>query len=83
MLLGEADGVAYWAMRGEPDLVAGDDPSEWADLRAAGAWLDPLGSALLTGAVASLNWHDRASFCAQDGTPMSPLNAGWARRCEQ
>jgi NAD+ diphosphatase len=83
VLLGEAGGVAYWAAHGEPDLVAGDDPSEWADLRAAGAWLDALGSALLTSAVASLNWHDRSAYCAQDGTRMTPHHAGWARRCEE
>lgn len=85
VLLGETDGVPYWAVRGDP---AGDgdgtdgDPGEWADLRAAGAFLDPLGSGLLTGAVATLNWHDRARFCAVDGTPTHPHNAGWARRCE-
>lgn len=83
VLLGAAGGVPYWAVRGKPDLLAGDDPSEWADLRAAGAWLDALGSGLLTGAVAILNWHDMAGFCARDGSPTHPHNAGWARRCEQ
>ncbi|GAA1843322.1 NAD(+) diphosphatase [Pseudonocardia ailaonensis] len=82
VLLGEAEGVAYWAMRGRPDLVAGDDPSEWADLRAVGAELDALGAGLLTGAVAALNWHERAQFCARDGSPTRPHNAGWARLCE-
>jgi NAD+ diphosphatase len=82
VLLGEADGVAYWGMRGGPDLVAGDDPAEWADLRAVGAELDALGAGLLTTAVAALNWHDAARFCARDGSPTHPRNAGWARRCE-
>ncbi|SFM93784.1 NAD+ diphosphatase [Pseudonocardia ammonioxydans] len=82
VLLGEADGVPYWAVRGGPAWTAADDPGEWADLRAAGAFLDPLGSGLLTGAVATLNWHDRARFCAVDGTRTRPHNAGWARMCE-
>jgi NAD+ diphosphatase len=82
VLLGEAGGIAYWATRGRPDLAAGDDPADWADLRAVGAELDALGAGLLTGAAAALNWHDTARFCARDGSPTHPLNAGWARRCE-
>lgn len=88
VLLGRADGVVYWAVRvgsaattADRDVFAGD-PQEWADLRSAGALLDPLGSGLLTGAVAVLNWHDRARFCAVDGTRTRPENAGWARLCE-
>ncbi|MEQ3551469.1 NAD(+) diphosphatase [Pseudonocardia nematodicida] len=86
VLLGESDGVPYWAMRADTgktadsDVFAGEQ-GEWADLRAAGAVLDPLGAGLLTGAVATLNWHDRARFCAVDGTPTRPHNAGWARIC--
>ncbi|MBW0105392.1 NAD(+) diphosphatase [Pseudonocardia sp. KRD291] len=82
VLLGATGGVPYWAVRGKPDLLAGDDPSDWADLRAAGAWLDELGSGLLTVSVAVLNWHDMAGFCPRDGSPTHPHNAGWARRCE-
>lgn len=83
VLLGETDGVPYWAVRGKPDLLAGEDPSDWSDLRAAGAWLDALGSGLLTASVGVLNWHDMAGFCARDGTPTHPHTAGWARTCEQ
>jgi NAD+ diphosphatase len=82
VLLGEADDVAYWAVRGQPDLGAGDDPAEWADLRTAGAALDALGAGLLTGAVAVLNWHEAARFCGRDGSPTHPANAGWHRVCE-
>lgn len=82
VLLGEQDGVAYWAVRGGPDLVAGDDPSEWADLRMTGAVLDGLGAGLFTTAVAALNWHDQTAFCARDGSPMRPAHAGWHRLCE-
>jgi NAD+ diphosphatase len=82
VLLGEHDGTAYWAVRGEADLVAGEDPTDWADLRTVGAALDALGAGLLTGAVAVLNWHAAARFCARDGSRMHPRNAGWHRVCE-
>jgi NAD+ diphosphatase len=82
VLLGEHEGTAYWAVRGEVDLVAGEDPTDWADLRTVGAALDALGAGLLTGAVAVLNWHAAARFCSRDGSPMHPRNAGWNRVCE-
>ena len=82
VLLGEQDGTAYWAVRGTIDLVAGDDPSDWVDLRTAGVALDALGAGLFTTAVAVLNWHDAAQFCARDGSPTHPANAGWHRHCE-
>jgi NAD+ diphosphatase len=81
VLLGECDGVAYWAVRGEPDLAAGDDPSEWADLRMTGTALDARGAGLFTTAVAVLNWHDAARFCARDGSPTRVTHAGWHRHC--
>ena len=86
VLLGEREGVPYWAVRVGTERTADSDiftgEGEWADLRAAGAFLDPLGSGLLTGAVATLNWHDRSRFCAIDGTRTRPHNAGWARVCD-
>lgn len=81
-LLGEHEGVAYWAVRGAPDLLAGDDPAEWADLRMAGAVLDPLAAGLFVTACAVLNWHDTAAFCSRDGSPMHVEFAGWHRVCE-
>jgi NAD+ diphosphatase len=82
VLLGEHEDTAYWAVRGDVDLVAGEDPTDWADLRTVGAALDALGAGLLTGAVALLNWHAAARFCTRDGSPMHPRNAGWHRVCE-
>ncbi|WP_214404596.1 NAD(+) diphosphatase [Pseudonocardia lacus] len=82
VLLGEADGVAYWAVSGAPDSAAGDDPARWQDLRMVGAALDPLGAGLLTTAVAVLTWHGQSRFCARDGSPTRPGNAGWHRTCE-
>jgi len=63
-------------------LVAGDDPSGWADLRMTGTALDALGAGLFTTAVSVLNWHDAAQFCARDGSPTRVANAGWHRHCE-
>jgi len=82
VLLGEADGVAYWGVRAAPDRAADEDPAQWQDLRMVGAALDPLGAGLLTTAVAVLTWHDQARFCARDGSPTRPANAGWHRHCE-
>jgi NAD+ diphosphatase len=82
VLLGEHDGVAYWALRGKPDVFAGDDPSDWADLRMAGAVLDGMDAGLFVTAVAVLNWHDTARFCSRDGSPTRVAAAGWHRHCE-
>lgn len=86
--LGEEGGVAYWAVR-VPDADASNDAGSgfsahesWRDLRTAGADLDARGAGLLTTAVALLNWHDRAVYCARDGSPMYPVKSGWARLCE-
>ena len=81
VLLGEAGGVAYWAVRGKPDVFAGDDPAGWADLRMTGAVLDALGAGLFTTAVAVLNWHDSSRFCSRDGSPTRVAAAGWHRHC--
>jgi NAD+ diphosphatase len=80
-LLGEQDGVAYWAVRGAPSLIDGDDPSQWRDLRASGADLDATGAGLFVTAVAVLGWHENARFCARCGSPTEPTHAGWMRVC--
>jgi NAD+ diphosphatase len=79
VLLGEADGVLYWALRAEPAEPAGN--SRWLSLFAVGGDLAPLDAALLTTAVGLLTWHDRARFCARDGSPTRATKAGWAREC--
>lgn len=80
-LLGEHDGVAYWAVRGWPSLVDGDDPAQWQDLRARGADLDATSAGLVTTAVAVLAWHDTAGYCANCGAATQRRHAGWMRRC--
>jgi NAD+ diphosphatase len=95
VLLGELDGVGYWALRhdeelreGEPDAAWGRwaggisaDGEEWHDLRVAGAALDDLSAGLFTTAVALANWHGRARFCANCGTPTDRASGGWATHC--
>jgi len=94
VLLGETDGVAYWAIRGEPDAgpngatstaeryAASPDQGDRVDLRTAGSALDALGAGLFVAAAAVLNWHDAAGFCPRDGSPTHPAAAGWMRICE-
>jgi NAD+ diphosphatase len=93
VLLSETDGVAYWAVRGEPDAgsrgrvrtahrhAAAADLGDRVDLRTAGAALDALGAGLFVTAAAVLNWHDAAGFCPRDGSPTRPADAGWHRIC--
>jgi NAD+ diphosphatase len=94
VLLGETDGVAYWAIRGEPEAgpngatstaeryAASPDQGDRVDLRTAGSALDALGAGLFVAAAAVLNWHDAAGFCPRDGSPTHPAAAGWMRICE-
>lgn len=94
LLLGEAGGVTYWGMRSAPGPAAagaessgaagaghGGEP-RWMGLFEMGAELGALDAALVAGTVALLNWHDRAGFCARDGSPTRLANAGWARVCD-
>ena len=57
------------------------DHENWTDLRSSGADLDARSAGLLTTAVSLLNWHDRARFCARDGSEMDAIKAGWAQLC--
>jgi NAD+ diphosphatase len=79
LLLGEQDGVAYWAVL--VDAVADDDDPRWADLRMCGARLDATSAGLAVTAVAVLGWHRRAPFCPRCGQRSVMARAGWARQC--
>jgi len=95
VLLGQHDGVGYWALphdeelrEGEPDAAWGRwaggisaDGEEWHDLRVAGAALDDMSAGLFTTAVALANWHGRGRFCANCGASTARENGGWATRC--
>ncbi|QQQ77300.1 NAD(+) diphosphatase [Saccharothrix sp. 6-C] len=96
VLLGEQDGVAYWAVpltEDETDVGAPagrawtgpelTDEPQWLDLRACGALLDDTGAGLFTSAVALFHWHRSAKFCAVCGGSTASIKSGWARVCER
>ncbi|MCK9922584.1 NAD(+) diphosphatase [Frankia sp. AgPm24] len=82
MLLGEADGTAYWVLCGAQEQAGAGPEIEWLNGHAVGGETGPLDGALLAAAVGLRNWHDRSRFCTRDGSPTTPVNAGWARTCE-
>lgn len=83
--LGRANGVDWVA------TSSAQEPGWWdaarsrgatpADLRAAGGTLARTQAALLTQAVAVLNWHAVTGFCSRCGAPNEVVDAGWVRRC--
>jgi NAD+ diphosphatase len=94
VLLGEQDGVGFWAVRIQRETD--DDPSfrwrafqppedndeeQWIDLRGVGALLGARDAGLLTTAIAVLNWRRNGGFCAKCGSPTTLVRAGWASRC--
>lgn len=96
LLLGELDGVGYWAELTEEKLsedVPSPQPSWglpgarsadgeiWFDLRMTGALLSDTAAGLFTTAVALTSWHHWAGFCANCGSPVERVNAGWATHC--
>lgn len=91
-LLGEQDGVCYWAVRAEADgpvqegmgwdaVLPDTDEAVWQDLRLAGGLLSDEHAGLLTTAVAVLSWRDNAGFCAKCGSAVESKRAGWATHC--
>jgi NAD+ diphosphatase len=92
-LLGEQDGVAYFAVLlpveedeqtpvsrswAMPELT--DEP-QWLDLRQAGATLDDMSAGLFTTAAALFQWHRLARFCAKCGEPTVLTKTGWVSVC--
>ncbi|MBO0866909.1 MAG: NAD(+) diphosphatase [Mycobacterium sp.] len=81
VFLGRIEGGRHvWAVRGS--LQEPEDPelhAEVADLRRASQLFDDTSAALVSSAMALLNWHDRARFSPVDGSPTKPARAGWAR----
>ena len=97
LLLGELDGVGYWALYTDQELregvpspdsawglwsgAASEDGEEWHDLRTVGALLSDTSAGLFTTAVGLTSWHSRAGFCAKCGSRAERVNAGWATHC--
>ena len=82
--LGEADGVAYAAVRGQRSLtVAGRPVDQWAGLREVGADLGDLDAGLLAQAIGIVEWHERNRFSPLSGAPTTIERAGWVQRDTQ
>ncbi|HWE88609.1 MAG TPA: NADH pyrophosphatase zinc ribbon domain-containing protein, partial [Pseudonocardiaceae bacterium] len=93
VLLGERDGVGYWATpitredAAPPDWrrvwsgVRASADEQWVDLRSVGALLDATDAGVFTTASALFNWHRVARFCARCGAPTRLERAGWTSRC--
>lgn len=80
LLLGEAAGVAYFAVAGPLPTVAGDGVRT-GGLRELGPTLDDRDAGLLVQAVALTNWHSTHPRCARCGEPTEVVQAGYVRRC--
>jgi NAD+ diphosphatase len=81
VFLGEADGIAYAAVRGERALtVNGRHVDTWTGLREVGADLDDLDAGLLAEAIGILEWHERNRFSPVSGAPTTIERAGWVQR---
>jgi NAD+ diphosphatase len=93
LLLGEENGVGYWAIpvdfEAGPTMdgwgawknIGSTDGEQWLDLRGAGVLLGATCVGLFTTAVALTNWHSRARFCGKCGSALRRVKAGWAVRC--
>jgi NAD+ diphosphatase len=93
LLLGAEKGIGYWARLVESEAprqvvdwrawqdIGDNDGEQWLDLRGAGSFLDATSAGLFTTAVALTSWHARAKFCANCGSAVDRVKAGWATHC--
>jgi NAD+ diphosphatase len=92
VFLGEASGVAYFAILADPDTSDPDGTdtdtaaeseavAEWRGLRELAAALDDLDVGLLTAAVALQAWHRSHTHCPRCGAVTEVTKAGWSRVC--
>ncbi len=88
VLVGGDAGRLVWAVA-EPGLDSAPVPGEFdidvslGDLRTHGTVFGAVENRWLVTALALLNWHRGAGFCARDGAATVPVNAGWVRVCEE
>lgn len=87
VLVGAAQGRHVWAMP-DPDLDSTPVPGELdtavqlGDLRTHGTVFDAESTSWLVAAIALLNWHRSARYCARDGSPTRARTGGWVRVCD-
>lgn len=77
--------LAYELRVVDDETAAAVEPeaARWATLRAAAAQLDELDTGLFVEALALANWHATHAFCPRCGSTTTPVQAGWARRCDR
>ncbi|MGI9336256.1 MAG: NAD(+) diphosphatase [Gammaproteobacteria bacterium] len=84
MLLGERDGVRYFAVdlsdRDEAELPA-PRGGGFHDLREHGGVLEPREATLLAHARALHHWHRRHAYCGDCGAPTRSIESGHQRQC--
>ncbi|MEZ4676863.1 MAG: NAD(+) diphosphatase [Caldilineaceae bacterium] len=85
-LLGELDGLTYFALDAERELE--DVPPAWLaglgafrDLRAVGLALEPRVGAILAYARAMIYWERRHRYCGDCGSPTQSAEGGFVRTC--
>jgi len=83
VLLGEADGIVYFAVLADTEAATADVASDWQGLRALAVGLDDLDVGLLTSAVALQTWHQRHVHCPRCGAVTGVTQAGWTRTCPE
>lgn len=85
-LLGELDGIVYFALDVETDTS--DAPPSWTethgafrDLRTVGTAIDPELGALQAYARAMIYWQQRHRFCGDCGSETQSTEGGFVRTC--
>lgn len=82
---GDAPALAYELRVVDDETAAAVEPeaARWAGLRAAAPGLGDLHAGLFVEALALANWHATHAFCPRCGASTTPVQAGWARRCDR
>jgi NAD+ diphosphatase len=83
VLLGEADGVAYFAALAFTEASTAAVDAGWRGLRELAVRLGDLDVGLLTVAVALQAWHQRHTHCPRCGAVTEVSQAGWTRTCPE
>jgi len=83
ILLGEAEGIVYFASLSFTRAATQEWDADWRNLRALAVRLNDLDVGLMTAAVALQEWHQRHVHCPACGSVTEVSQAGWTRTCPQ